>query len=255
VAPQWQERYRYSQETQAKLAALEEKAAVEPLTEEEALNRARWTAEFRDNAEAIPLFQEFLQEHPEHAVAHFALGEILLEEKDEQGLRHLEQAMAAESDAVIAACQRAYAFLKEQGRDEEAEAYRRRAEEQYERLVRAQQERAGVSDRDRFEPHGLPADVVEKLRQQLSRFETVGAVYLVRKVVTLFPEKPSYVLAVAPHSPWYRFRSEGDEAKLSARLAQELEFPGEANLVVLNQHKARLKKALRKVPGAEVYRR
>ena len=54
VAPHWRERYTYAQETQRRLAQLEEKAQREPLTDEEAWNRAEWTAEFRGAEAALP---------------------------------------------------------------------------------------------------------------------------------------------------------------------------------------------------------
>jgi hypothetical protein len=156
---------------------------------------------------------------------------------------------------MLPACQLAYAFLQRQGRSEEADRYRKRAEEQYERLARAQQERAGVSDRDRFEPHGLPAETVERLREQLARIDRVGAAYLARKVVSLFPEKPFYVLAVRPRVAWYQFRSEVKDAKLSNQLASQIQWPGEALVIVLGPQTRRLGKRLRQVPGAEIFRR
>lgn len=255
VAPGWRQRYEYARQAQQGLHELEAKARSGTLTEEEAFNRARWTAEFRGNEAAVPLFQEFLDSHPDHAPAHFALGQILLKQNETAGITHIERAMEADLEAVLPGCQVVYAYLNQQGRAEEAERYRKRAEQHYELLVRAQQERATVSAGDRFEPHPLSAEAVEELRRQLSRYPQVGAALLVRKAVSCFPEKPLYVLGIVPHRPWYKPHSETSDHQLAQRLAAELQAPGQTRIIVFNRHTAGLKKLLRKAPGAEIYRR
>jgi Zn-dependent protease with chaperone function len=255
VAPQWRERYQYAQQSQQELRALEEKARTQPLTEEEAWKRARWTAEFQGSEAAVPLLQEMLAAHPGHAAASYTLGQILLERKDESGIRYIEQAMERDAEAVLPGCQAVYAFLKQQGREAEAVRYRERAREHYEQLARAHQERATVTERDRFEPHGLPDTELARLREQLSQHEQVGAAYLVRKAVTLFPERPLFVLGVRLITACHKIQSEQEERALTSRLGASLQLPGEGYIIILNRNTAGLGKALQKVEGAEIYRR
>jgi Zn-dependent protease with chaperone function len=255
VAPRWRERYAQVQAAQRQLSAIEEKAGRGPLTAEETWDRARLTGELQGNEAAIPLLQALLAAQPDHAQAHYALGQILLEQKDAAGILHIERAMEKDPNAILPGCQSVYGFLKQQGRAEEAEGYRQRAEQHHQLLARAQQERASVNARDRLEPHALPAEAVKRLREQLSRFPLVGTASLVRKAVTCFPEQPFYVLGVFPHHPWYSLHSEKSDHELARRLAAELQFPGYTRIIVVNRHTRKLGKVLRKVADSEIYRR
>lgn len=128
VAPGWRERHEYATKSRRRLAELEEKALTKELTAEEAWQRAEWTAEFKGADAAVPLLRELIS-HKRRSVAagaRFMLGQILISRDDEEGVAHLEQAMAAEADYVPAGCQWLYDYMRRSGRDEEAEAYRRR---------------------------------------------------------------------------------------------------------------------------------
>jgi Zn-dependent protease with chaperone function len=122
----WRERHKYVNESHRKLAALEEKARDGELTVEEVWSRAYWTAEFKTEDEAIPLLREVVARKPKHAQANFLLGQMLLARKDPSGVEHIERAMAAEPQSVPAGCHMLYSFFRSQGRDAEAENYRRR---------------------------------------------------------------------------------------------------------------------------------
>lgn len=135
VRPAWRDEYRRTQEAQAALVRLDERAASEELPQEDAWQRAELTAEFRGPDEAIPLVEEVLARSPGDARAEFALGALLLDREDERGLDHLERAMSADPEAVVPACERAFVFLMEHERDEEAERYRARAEEHFRKLA------------------------------------------------------------------------------------------------------------------------
>src|SRR5207247_8582677 len=93
VSERGRERHPRSQEARGKLQALDEKAQAGALTPEEAWQRARWTHEFEGDEAVLPLYQEILAAQPDFALAHFALGQLLLDREDESGFRHLERAM------------------------------------------------------------------------------------------------------------------------------------------------------------------
>jgi hypothetical protein len=226
-----------------------------PLTEEEGWNRARWTGELKGNEAAIALLQEFLAAHTDHAEANYSLGQILLEQEDEAGIAYLERAMAREPESVLPACQSIFGYLSRNGREAEAKAYRARAEQQWEQMAQARKERSSVTDRDRFEPHGLDAAAVERIRAQLAGLERVAAAYLVRKVVTTFPEKPLYVLAVTPRHGWAELQPSQVDQLLGQALATGLELPAETLIMLLGQTTGKLGKKLKKMQGAEIYRR
>lgn len=126
IEPSWRERHEYVTQSKRGLAALEEKARTKELSDEEAWQRAEWTAEFKGLNEAVPLLRELTGRRRTAAAAHSMLGQILIAREDAEGVEHLEKAMAADPDYVPAACQVLYGFMRSQGRDDEAEAYRRR---------------------------------------------------------------------------------------------------------------------------------
>jgi tetratricopeptide (TPR) repeat protein len=252
---QWRERYTYAQEIRASLQALEEKASHSPLTVEETWNLAQWTMELRGNQEAIPLLHSVLEMEPDHAAANYVLGQILIQQEDEAGIQRLETAMAKDLSTVIDGCQLIYSFLQRQGREEEAANYRQRAEKHYELLLLAKQERSGVRTSDRFEPHGLSAEAEAQLRQQLASYPEVKEVYLVRKVVQYFPQKPFYILGVKRKRLLLEIDEQALDQKLLNRLANELKFSGETWIVPLNSATKELTKVLKRTAGDAIYQR
>jgi Zn-dependent protease with chaperone function len=250
---QWRERYTYAQKARQELKALEEKASSQSLTVEEAWNRAQWTMELRGNQEAIPLLRSVLAMQSDHVSANYLLGQILIEQEDVAGIEYLEKAMAKAPDIVLSGCQLMYSFLQKQGRESEAAQYRQRAEQHYDQLLLAEQERSGVSASDRFEPHGLPAEVETQFRQQLARYPQIKEAYLVRKVVQYFPEKPFYVLGIIRRRAFFEW--EGEDQKLINRLVTELKFPGQAWILLLHGVNQPLVKVLRHMAIAPIYRR
>lgn len=255
VQPKWQERYQYAQQARQALRQLEEKAETQPLTEEEAFNRARLTAEFRDEQEAIPLLQELLARQPQHAAANYLLGRLLLQQGEAAGLQHLDNAMNVDAKAIPYGCELAYRFLRERGQEQEAERYRERAIHYFEKVVAAQQERSGVGYRDQFEPPGVPPEVIQDLRQQLMHYPEVVTAYLVRKVVKHFPETPFYVLGVVPKRAWYTMDRDKEDEKLLRRLIKELKFPGETYVMILSPQYRRFVKTFRQVADAQIFQR
>lgn len=254
VAPQWRERHEYAVSSQRKLAALDEKAAAgQPLSPEEMWERAYWTAEFVGQEQAEPRLRELLEQRPRHAEANFLLGQILLERGDEAGIPHLERAMEAEPEGVPAACAAIYSFLRERGREDEAERYRRRLFEHFEAAGQAQGERSGFADGDELLPHELAPEQVEAVRAQLRRYGRVKSAYLARKRVEHFAQKPLYVLAVETEARWYQSGADAADAELLHSLTQQMEMPGESIFLVLNGQFRRTKKALRGMDGALIY--
>jgi hypothetical protein len=75
----------------------------------------------------------------------------------------------------------------------------------------------------------------------------------VRKVVQYFPEKPFYVLGIIRRRAFFEW--EGEDQKLINRLVTELEFPGQAWILLLHGVNQPLLKVLRHMAIAPIYRR
>ena len=132
VGQSWRERHRQIQEAQASLQKLQEKERTGTLTVDGQWAIVSCLVETQGYEAALPKMREILNSHPDHVGANYALGQILLEENnDEAGIEYIERAMAKEPNAILCGCELIFFFLKEHGQDEEAEAYRERAKQHY----------------------------------------------------------------------------------------------------------------------------
>jgi Zn-dependent protease with chaperone function len=232
VSTSWRQRYGYLTDTRRKLEALERNAQTQTLNEQELWERAYYTRELQGNEAALPLLQNLLKVQPNHAEANYALGQLLLEKADSGGVDYIEKAITQRIDWAVDGYQLIYSFFWQQGQTEAAETYRQRAENHYQTILKAQQERADVYDRDKFKPHTLKAEEVSKLKQQLATFPEIKEAYLVEKIVHYFPEDRFCVLGIIRSKGI--IESEVAPFKLVESLVKEIQFPVQAYIIVLN---------------------
>ena len=251
VATPWRQRFARTQEIQKNLQDLAQKAQVQPLTTEEAWSRACWTAEIQGDEKAIALFYEVLAIQPHHPGANYAVGQFLLQQQDATGIEYIDKAMQAESDCIVDGCQLVYNFLHQQGKLAEANVYRKQAEQHYQLVVRARQERSTVDEGDSFTPHNLPNADIESLQHQFSHYPAVKKVYLVQKVLQYFPEKPTYIFGIVYDRHWCSISSVEKDREFLDRLS--IEFTSHYLMIVLDEQA--LKQKVCKIEGAAIYTR
>jgi Zn-dependent protease with chaperone function len=254
----WSERYREAQRLKSELEELDERARTADLSQEDARKHAELTEAFRGVDAALPLYRELAERDPNDAVANFALGRISLDRDDDGGLAHLERAMASDPEAVLPACEIAFFYLKDKGREQEAERFRARAEEQLQAFEHAGAERESVTAEDRLLPHDLSAEIVESVRSQLARHDDIERIYLARKEVRhLADEYPLYVVGVIRPQGWRARRKEANDPEgptFAQRLAAELTLPVDF-FVIVPGRRSKLRDRFAEVPGAEIFRR
>ncbi|MEG4802817.1 hypothetical protein QUB63_12145 [Microcoleus sp. ARI1-B5] len=176
--------------------------------------------------------QDVLKTQPDCAEANYTLGQLLLNKDDAAGIACLFKAMTQRIDWVIDRCELIYIFFGKRGQTDEAEKYRDRASQHSQILVKAQQERAGASDRDQLKPHTLKASEVDKLKQQLAPYSQVKEAYLVEKVVTYFPEKCFFVLGIVRKLGL--IETEDADQNVAELPAKNLPFSTEVYALILN---------------------
>lgn len=142
--PYWQEQYQQAAEWYRELAELDTKESSGSLDADEAWRKAVLTEELEDAAAAAPLYRSLLERDSKHAGANFAVGRIMLEGGDFDGLDFLEVAMESDEEAIIPACELAYHYLLEANRKDEAQSYMDRALPFYELQQRRSEEAAAV---------------------------------------------------------------------------------------------------------------
>ncbi len=255
MATPWRQRYAHLQEAQKQLQGLETQAQSQPLTLEEAWERARLTLEVRDSAAAIPLLQAVLTMDAEHAAAHYTLGQVLLEQEEATGIEHIEKAIAARFDWASSGYELILNFLSQQGQAEQVQIYQKRAEQHYETLMLARRERSSVQASDEFQAHDYSAETIQSLVTQLARYDQLKEAYLVRKVVHYFPEDAFYVLAVKRQRSFWETDSEQADQKFIDQIANGMEFPGQTYIILLNNATKNIDKKLRQVAPTAIYQR
>lgn len=248
VTPGWREHREHLQHARTRLEELGTRAPQQTLTPDETVERAMLATQLEGPTAALPLLEAAIAVAPDDPSANFGLGAALLEAGDERGLERLERAMQADAGVVMAACERAYAFLLERGRNDEAERYRARAHEQAEVYEKALAERQTVDADDAFLPPALPPEAVQHLLGVLGRYDAVGRAFLVRKGVSYMGESwPLHVITVEPVNPRSsEWKSEGG-LPLIERIANDISIPSDFHLVVA-ERRGELSERLEAVP-------
>jgi Zn-dependent protease with chaperone function len=246
VASYWAEDHDQHGQAQRRLAELEQKTKDE-LTPDELAESAYLTAQLREPDEAIPALQQLVGRDPDQAAAHYILGSLLLRRGDDAGLEHLDRAVTLAPDSTFAAVELAVGYLTERNRLEEADAYRRRALERADLLDAGRSERLRTNAGGRFEPHVLPPEEVERLREALSGFKKLKRAYLVRKPMKHLDEEfPLHVLFLIPGGLVY------NQQKLVDQVAAGVPFDG----WIFSPHWTSFRRRkLERIPGAKIYER
>ena len=251
VTATWRGRHIEAEAEKAELSRLDER---DELSAEEARRRAELTETYCGTEAGQARYAELIGTEDD-AYARFAIGRLLLDREDDEGLRWLEEAAAADPEAVISACEVAIAYLHVHDREEEEQAYTNRMIEHSDRLEAADAERSVVSADDRLEPAGLSEDLLAQVRAALAGHKEVACAYLVRKRVEHFDDThPVYVLAVVPMSygrtEWKDVAKDGDV--LVERVARDI--PADIGVLVVTVHKdAPLRRRFAEVDGSCVY--
>jgi Zn-dependent protease with chaperone function len=251
----WSERHKFVADAGKRLAELEEKSKSEDLPVVERWERGHLVAQTRGKIEALPLLLDVVALEPDHAAANYTIGEALLKQDDEAGIAYIERAVARDLHATTAGCGLIFEFLAGHKRTDEAESYRRRAQEYEAELQLAREERCNISKKDDFKAHGMTPDAVVAMRAELGRLPNLASAHLVQKVVRHFPQDPSFVLGIVRKRTW---RNQGDARKdqeLVDQVAENVTFPGYGYIIALEQDYKPLRKIFKLIPGSEIYRR
>ena len=252
MAERWAERHKFVAEAQQALAGFDEKAQAAELTVEERWERARFLAGKDGIVASIPLMLEVLAIAPDHVGANYTLGDALLVQGEEAGVKHLEAAMEKDVHAIPSGCDRIIEFMMARDRMEEADRYRDCVSNYYEELNWARRERDTVTKSDAFEPHGLQSEVLEALLEQLAAVPLLEKAYLVKKVCKHFPQDTSYVLGVVSKR-FLGLQLDGRDTKLVNQLAA-MTYSEYTFIIPLERNYKPLRKIFKRIDGAEIYR-
>jgi hypothetical protein len=226
VKEQWRQRYLQAQRDRDRLQELATTEATRTLSADEHCERARITLDLEGDGAGAPLLGRVLELVPDHAQANFLLGRILLSDDHPTGVGHLEKALQHDPDAVRPAFDLLYRYYRRSGKPERMRELEKRYDEHQETLRFAEAERQSAYINDTFLPHGLDALQVEDLRGQLQTYTEINRVYLVRKEVAFFQQKPFYVMVVELAGSGFDVGGTGEQ-RFVDRLAEQLRLSGQ----------------------------
>jgi Zn-dependent protease with chaperone function len=260
IAPQWLERFNYVQQSKEKLKELIEKAKLETLTISECWQRAELVREFYGNDQALPFYQLILKKDPQYAAAYFAIGKIFLEKQHPKTPFFLKKSMECDSYFIVFACEQLHLFYQQQGQLETAQFYLERAQARAQEEQLADLERNSLNYKDNFLEHHLninpnleenETNILENLIEQLKEDKTIKRLYLVRKDLQYFPEKPLYVLGIVRTMG---LRNKNDNTEYAKNISKIINLPIELLIVVIDDY-PKLYRKVKKIPHALIYQK
>jgi Zn-dependent protease with chaperone function len=251
VSEVWRDRYEQSEALRDELAALEDGGDRSPAGRHRG---AALTARLTGSVAARKQFEQLLRDDDQDAVAHYWVGRALLDSGDDRGLDSLARAADLDVHATPDAAEHAIAFLIDSGRLEEVDRWRARAQEYGMRAAVASEERMRLRPTDQVEPHGLPPETVDLIRQELVGLSRIRRAYLVRKHCSEFSEEPVWIVGIALRSSHLRLQRQRHVDELIQTVIERLGVFLDDHLwvVIIEGAYAPLAPAMEAVPDARV---
>ena len=252
ISQSWSNRHLEIKKAATRRAELEELEKTRALTIEEQWEHARVIGESESSAAAVPTLKALLAETPDHVGANFAVGAILLEDGNAEGIAYLEKTMQPEMEVAGEACELVSGFYLEHGDAQKAEEFRKRAEEHYQNMRKLHEQATRFSVKDRFAPHDLDETRVKEMQEDLRKIRGLAAAYLFRKLVD-GPIPALYVLAVNAEFTWQNGRSEKNIDALFNELSARINIPSPYVFLSLEGEHAYLLPFIIRIPGAQLF--
>ena len=251
VGQTWNQRRDEIKSARKRLAEFAEQASSRPLTIDEQWERALALSEAEERTAALPALKALLDEAPDHVGANFAMGQLLLEEGDADGVVYLEKTMQSGPEIAAQACQLISDFYLEQGYEEIAETFRNHAGKYFQKAWQRRQQAINISPTDEFAPHDFIDAQITQLQLQLRKVRGLKSAFLFRKIVGPH-EPPVYILAVMAEYTWREGESGKHVDLLFEELQTKVDFPGPVTLLSLDDENAHLLNGITQIPGAKI---
>ena len=241
------------EELEERLGELEkdsEDAESKPLSADEFLEYATLVEAQRGKEEAMDLYREHLELHGDSAGARFAIGRLLLGEKDEEGITWLEEAMATDEIYTGHVTQLMLEYEYNVRDDKERAQFWLEKHDAWQlKLAQSQRERSFIAPADRFLAHSLEEEMLAKILDVLARFPEIKRAYLVEKKLEHFPDKRLFILGILPKR--LKAPTHNKQQQLVQSIAEKLTFDVDILLFNLaDSNLSWLKKKAAKTPGS-----
>ena len=205
--------------------------------------------------QALPLFEEIIDQYPAERVApaYLALGDLYLrkEATAPRGEELVRQAMEISWECKEEALDILCGFYYQTGQYVAFEETRAQLEAWSDRLKQFEEECGPIDENDQYVPHDLSDEDLEVTLESIGSQSEISEAYLVRKIIEVIPERKSYVLALKVKLPegtdYERYTDQ-----LMEKFTQELHTIEDTYFTIINGFED-LEKAVKVVEGSLVY--
>lgn len=256
IEGEWKNRHEEVKKIKQKLAELEQKSQVKPLTEDELFERAQIIDAIGTKEESIKAISDILTCNPKHAPALYRLGEILIADDDDKGVEHLRAAMQINPAYSSACLEKISWYLECKGEYGKVENYLDKLEETSEIDRKDYEERNSVSVKDEFIHSGLTNEVLLDAVSQFKRFEKdLLKIYLVQKVMKVYAHEPLYIFVIEADMGLFQMDRTAFNQKVASELAQNIALKTSAGTVLFLVGDDAILKKVKKVPEALIWKK
>ncbi|WP_097459348.1 M48 family metallopeptidase [Mangrovitalea sediminis] len=249
----WEQHYEETRQKRERLAELNQRIAeASELEPSEAYERAMLTESVANDApEALAQLRALHPRVPDDAVVCYALGARLLETEFDTAKALLERAMTLDEEAITHACELLRDYYWQHDDKEEAHRWHERLVEQQKMEQKIALEREQIRLKDKFDRHDLSEAQLATLLEQLRSVPGLRKVYLVKKRMTLAPERPLYVIGFTV-TPFWLPQSKKKNQAVMTELVARVKFPGFAKFISLEGNNYRFGRKFRWMRGSRI---
>lgn len=249
----WKMLYQERVKSKKQLDEYEKRSPAE-LTDDELLHRAQLYVELRSTEEAIVVLREALKRMPDNVVLNYNLGERLILNGDREGVKVLERVIELKPVYGLELSEIIYQHLMDIGDEKEAKIYLARSFRFKQEMQKAAKERAGLKASDRYKSHEMDERELGLIVKQIAAVPSVSRAFLVCKDVKTLSDRPFYVLIIEVKFPFYRLIDLDERNSIVRSVSKAISLPSEGYVIDMNWAPANLKKALKKIPNALIYK-
>lgn len=254
IAPRWRERHARATALKDRLHSIEQSAA--PAVDVDRLwDKTAALLDLEGGKAATPLLRQILELRPDHVLARFHLGRLLLDENGAEGVTHLERAMTLDEQCVPNACGLLHNYYRLSGDAARLRELDARMDRHEKSLAASHAERREVTANDTFIAHGLTEAELQGVRDELQPELRILRAHLARKELKYFPEQKLFVMCVYSRRAWHGFANGDLDRALVRRLSQKLHLPGRLIVLTPTGSFRALARKIATVPDVEIFRR
>lgn len=254
ILKNWQGRHARANALKDRLTSLEQ-APVPAVDVDRMWDKAMAVLDLEGGKAATPLLEEIVTRRPDHVLARFHFGRLLLEENRAEGVPHLERAMELDENCVPQACGLLHQYYRLAGEAARLRELDARLDRHEQSLAASQAERREVKASDTFIAHDLTEPELQLVCAELQPELRIVRAYLARKDLKYFPTQRLFVLCVHSRRPWHGFPNSDLDRALVTRLSQKLRVPGRLMVFSPSGSFRALARKVTALPGAEIFRR